>query len=606
MVLDIETRFDREYSVKKLTLEEYIRDDRFEPLVLAGYSFNSDQSFHIFGPESIKLWIELQDWSKICVVAHNAVFDVGILSLRYGAIPLMIVCTMSIARAVFGPLKSVSLEALASAFDLPAKKINYAAFENCRWQDMDEETQKHLIEGCKHDVELTRTIACKLIPSFPLAELTVIDLTIRMFTQPTLVGDVALLKSIAEDEFARKNDILCDLNVTEKDLQSAAKFVALLEDCGEEVPAKPGKLGVIPCLAATDVYMQELSGQTGRAGELVRARLDVRSSIEQRRSFRLAQIAERGPIPVHLSYCAANTMRWGGAGRINMQNLPNDSKIRSGLMAPDGHKLIVIDFSQIEFRILCKLARQEDKLEALNDPARNLYCEFGATVFGWPITREDKDEYRFAKMLVLAAGYGVGKERVYRAACSMGFDFPRALTDHAVDSFRQQNPGIVALWRRLDRVLVYMELGAPVDQSYVDGIPAYFNCKTVKLPNGLAVTFDLKFEDGRIYRKTRRAIKNPYDLASAGYAPYWGADVTAWLCQSLARIRLTGIVLQAYNQLGLRPALLVHDEYVAIVPDKQAQEMLVSLLDLAQEPVDWWMDGPQFAAHGRVCERYGE
>ena len=46
-----------------------------------------------------------------------------------------------------------------------------------------------------------------------------------------------------------------------------------------------------------------------------------------------------------------------------------------------GNSLFSLDFSQVEYRILCGLAGQQDKLDALQ-AGRDLYCEFGTRCLG--------------------------------------------------------------------------------------------------------------------------------------------------------------------------------------------------------------------------------
>src|SRR5208282_990034 len=93
---------------------------------------------------------------------------------------------------------------------------------------------------------------------FPPCELPVIDLTIRMFTEPRLEGDGPLLKRIHNEEILTKNERLYALGVGERDLASADKFAAIIASEGVEVSYKTGKLKPIPALAKTDQFMMEL------------------------------------------------------------------------------------------------------------------------------------------------------------------------------------------------------------------------------------------------------------------------------------------------------------------------------------------------------------
>src|SRR2546430_2327089 len=110
--------------------------------------------------------------------------------------------------------------------------------------------------------------------------------------------------------------------------------------------------------------MKALAEREGPAGDLVRARLEIKSTLGETRAASLAATASRGAIPAALNYCGAASTRWSGGGKLNLQNLPRDGILRETFRAPPGHKLVIADFSQIEFRILLALAGEHEKLGA--------------------------------------------------------------------------------------------------------------------------------------------------------------------------------------------------------------------------------------------------
>lgn len=614
LVIDFETYYSTEYSLTRLTTEEYVRDERFQTLCLGVMPYgHPEEGFVIEGPERIKRWISLKDnWNDTVVVCHHAQFDCFILSHIYGVKPRSIICTLAMAHAVHGPLAPASLGMVAKRYGLAEKTVPYNEFRGKRWEHLDGTLIRSLSAGCLHDVKLTDTIARRLLKEFPKQELLVVDLTVRAYTEPVIVGDGALWQSVAETEAGRKNEAMIELGVTATQLQSTAQLKVLLEDCGEEVPSKPGKNGPIPCVAATDEYMQELSGRDDRAGALARARIDVRSTITETRAGRLASIAKRGPMPVYLKYFAASTSRWGGGESTNLQNLPRKGRLRAGLMAPPNHKFVIVDFAQVEYRILCGLAGQTDKLDALRT-GRDLYCEFGSKLFERPITKDDKDERMLSKVVVLASGYGTGKDKCAATAKNHGFKFPREVTDRAIDLYRDEHLGVVRFWKRCDDILRL--IGNSVDPGDAADIPIRFNRGAIILPNGLSYTPDLVWSDAERswFRRTSRGQlhQDPLPTAegylAAGYTRYWGGGLCQWICQALARVRLSDLILKAYNNGGgVRPALLVHDEFVCIAPEAVAERYLARLIEISSEPSPWWPNGPPFASEGRVAERYGE
>ena len=113
LVADFETYYDSEYSLRKMTTEAYIRDDRFEALTLSLQHYSGKEIRTLRGPDEIARGVARMPWERIILILQNAAFDAGILSLRYGVTPYKIICTMSMERAIAGPGKSASLKEMA-------------------------------------------------------------------------------------------------------------------------------------------------------------------------------------------------------------------------------------------------------------------------------------------------------------------------------------------------------------------------------------------------------------------------------------------------------------------------------------------------------------
>lgn len=314
ITLDYETYFDDEYSLKKMTTEEYVRSSRFK--------------VHCVGVKKGKepAYIERGDLSYLngcAVLCHHAHFDGLILSHHYGVKPAFWFDTLSMARMALPHLKSHSLEALAGHFGLGMKTIDYNAFKGKR--ELDEATQYMLEEGCKHDVELTYAIFKKLLPFVSLEELRVIDLTIRMFTEPALRFNSHKAKEELEAIKINKERIISDCGVTKEQLSSSKKFSEILISLGIEVPMKvsptTGKL--IPALSKTDEGMKALLDHENETVQvLVAARLEAKSTINETRLESLLGMDSRGPLTVYLKYYGAHTGRFSGGGGVNFQNFP--------------------------------------------------------------------------------------------------------------------------------------------------------------------------------------------------------------------------------------------------------------------------------------------
>ena len=117
IALDIESYYDKDYSLTKLTTEQYIRDPRFE-VIMVGIRMPDGNKFILTGTHAeIKWQLDRIDWSQYAVVAHNAMFDGAILSWVFGIVPKVWLDTLSMSRAMFGG-KGNSLAALAKRYNM--------------------------------------------------------------------------------------------------------------------------------------------------------------------------------------------------------------------------------------------------------------------------------------------------------------------------------------------------------------------------------------------------------------------------------------------------------------------------------------------------------
>jgi len=103
LVIDFETRWDsKEYTLSKMTTEQYIRDPRFKAFGLCVKPIDIEMPPQWISHDDIQGWVDEQDWSRTAVLAHNAQFDIAILSWVYGCKPSFIFDSLSMARALRG------------------------------------------------------------------------------------------------------------------------------------------------------------------------------------------------------------------------------------------------------------------------------------------------------------------------------------------------------------------------------------------------------------------------------------------------------------------------------------------------------------------------
>lgn len=156
ITLDFETYYDKDFSLSKITTEEYIRSDLFEVIGVSVKVNNGNTEWASGTHQEIKQWLQGSfDWSNSVVLAHNALFDGAILSWRFGIDPLGWACTLCMGRALHGVEVGGSLKALAERYGIGAKGTEVLNALGKRRSDFTEEELSRYGDYCINDVELT-------------------------------------------------------------------------------------------------------------------------------------------------------------------------------------------------------------------------------------------------------------------------------------------------------------------------------------------------------------------------------------------------------------------------------------------------------------------
>ncbi|MGE0100727.1 MAG: DNA polymerase [Blastocatellales bacterium] len=93
----------------------------------------------------------------------------------------------------------------------------------------------------------------------------------------------------------------------------------------------------------------------------------------------------------------------------SLQQIPHTVDYRSCFRAPEGRKLVVADYSQIEMRILADFARDESLLAAF-DSGQDLHRTTASQMFGIPLSHVTPRHREQAKGLNYGLVYGMGAE----------------------------------------------------------------------------------------------------------------------------------------------------------------------------------------------------
>jgi len=618
ITLDFETFYEQGFSLSNLTTEEYIRHEKFQ-VIGVGVKIDDRETEWITGTHNhIKTKLMEINWDEAILLCHNTQFDGAILSFIFNIVPTIYLDTLGMARAKHGVDVGGSLAALVERYQLGKKGTEVVDAKGKRVEDFELQDLKQYGEYCKNDVELTYKLYNVLAQDFPSNELKLIDITLRMYTQPTLQLDDALLFDRLEEVKEEKETLLSTLKEklkcetseeVRKKLASNKQFAELLVEFGVEPPTKISKTtgkvtfalakndeGFIALTEDDDPFIQQLCA----------VRLGTKSTIEESRIERFLGIGSRNKtyLPIPLKYYGAHTGRWAGSDKVNFQNLPSRDKkkkaLKNAVIAPLDHNVINSDSSQIEARVLVWVAGQEDVVEWYRE-GRDVYSEFASKVYGKTITKADATERFVGKTCTLGLGYGTGWSKLQHTLKTSppGANLPDHECQRLVKIYRQVNDRVIKLWEECDRALKDLVAWPENKQPYYLGTKKCLlvTPKGIQLPNGLYITYP-QLEHKREEGKNKFVYKS-----RKGYVSIWGGSVVENVIQALARIIVGEQMIKIKEHY--KPVLTVHDAIVCIAKKDDTDNAMKIITDIMSTPPSWGQDLP-IACEAKYGESYGD
>jgi len=601
ITLDFETYYDKDYSLKKVTTEEYIRSPDFE-VIGVGIKLNDRETEWASGThEQVKEYLLTFPWSTSVLNAHNTMFDGAILNWIFDIKPKLFADTLCMARGIHGVDKSASLDALAKRYNIGVKGKEVLNTVGKHREDFTEEELSKFGDYCVNDVDLSFDLFKRMGKGFPKKEFKLIDLTLRMFIEPTLDLDVIWLENHLAETRQRKEKMLVEAGCSKDDLMSNPKFAELLKNLGVEAPTKisPTTGNKTLALAKSDEGFKKLIyHHDDRVKKLVNARLELKSTLEETRTERFINIGKRGLLPVPVKYYAAHTGRWGGDDKINLQNLPSRGdhakRLKSSIVPPRGCVLIDADSSQIEARVLAWLAQQDYLTEAFRK-GEDVYRKMAGVIYGVVEDAVTKEQRFVGKTTILGAGYGMGALKFQNQLQTFGFSMPIDEARRVIKVYRDTNDNINKLWRDAQRFL----------QGSVNGEDKQFGLYGVlkieegkiKLPSGLYISYD-----GLKATKTDIGFEYSY-MTRNGETRIYGGKVIENVCQAIARCIIGEQMIRIAKKYKV--VLTVHDSIVCCVRDKEAEEAQQYI----EECMRWtpeWAGGLPVDCESGIGKSYGE
>ena len=597
ITLDFETYYDVQLSLSKMSTVQYVQDDEFKVWGV-GVKLNDEPTIWVSSDEC-KDFLEQIDWDDAALVCHNTLFDAYILTQVFGVHAKYYYDTAAMSRGLF-PNESAALKNVCKRLfpDDPMMRKGEELVNAKGVRDLDPELDEVIGGYCIQDVDLTYAIYNKMCHEFPQSELDLMDLTVRMFVEPKLTLDRTLLYTYKEQIAAETAQKIEASGTTREILASQQKFANFLDELGITVPEKrslrTGKM--IPAFGKNDSAYIQMCNMYPQYKHVWDAREAVKSRLEETRAERLLQsVNPDGSFSVPLRYYAAHTGRFGGSEKINLQNLPRESKLRNAITCKDEQLLFVADLSNIEARMLAWLAKEEDLLNSFAQGS-DVYSEFASQIYGRPVTKDNKLERYVGKTAILGLGYGMGADKFKHTlkSGSPSVDVAKETALAIVQQYRATYYNIPRLWSVCKQLLFGM-----MDRTQIGNLygPLSLSNNAICLPNNMFLKYPgLNYVNGEfIYNGRNNSVIRTH-----------GPRVCENIIQALARIVITDQVLAVQSQVPeVDVVLTVHDEIVALGNDQKPEETLDKIIAIMKKPPEWCSDLP-LDAEGHFSKDYSK
>ncbi|WP_411359742.1 DNA polymerase I [Pseudidiomarina salilacus] len=267
---------------------------------------------------------------------------------------------------------------------------------------------------------------------------------------------------------------------------------------------------------------------------------------------------------IHTSYHQAVT----ATGRLsssdpNLQNIPIRTeagrRVRKAFTAPEGYRIMAIDYSQIELRIMAHLSQDKNLVEAFSK-GRDIHKATAAEVFGVDLESVTSEQRRRAKAVNFGLIYGMSAFGLARQ-----LDIPRHEAQQYMEKYFERFPGVQDYMERTRQ------------QAKRDGYVETLFGRRLQLP-------EIRAQNGARRKAAERAAIN---------APMQGtaADIIKY-----AMIKVADYLRAEVPQEQAWMIMQVHDELVFEVKEEQVEPLQQKLVELMEGAVK--LDVPLIAEAG--------
>ncbi len=226
----------------------------------------------------------------------------------------------------------------------------------------------------------------------------------------------------------------------------------------------------------------------------------------------------------------------------NLQNIPVRTQagrmIREGFIASDGYKLVGIDYSQIELRLLAHYSKDPALLEAFNED-KDIHLQTAIKIFG---ESEAASKRNIAKSINFGLLYGMGSRKLGE------------------------------------------QLGIPAKEAkaYIDSYFESFSTVKDYLQSIQEEAMQVGYVKTLTGRKRRFDFANATGMLKANYQRESVNTVFQGSASDLIKLSMNKIDLKYKNNENVKMLLQIHDELIFEIKDEIVDEIVANIVDIME------------------------